>query len=312
MTQHIARSIKSMGLWAAGVLAAVLIDTGHGQAWAAGGSERHDLVTFSAPVGWRKDTGNAYVQFSRIDGTDWAQIGVYRSVPGTGDVRVDFDKEWNELVVGPFGATRSPEKTEPQRAEGWVVMSGAARWQRQGAEVTTLLTVYAGHGVSVSILCNATAHAYLQDCQRFIGSATLQAPSGARSDTATAVAGEPIRQGAPSTPSGRDDSLPDGRYGCFVLTTAPGYNGTIQTQWKPSLLPSFTLSDGRYQAGRVGGDVRRAGEILAFVGGDFDGFQASVLPNASTPAFVFRHGSHNVARPGPATWGDTQCSRSNQ
>lgn len=179
MAQHACRTARSIGAITLIALGTGVQSTHHGRALAADRTERHDLVTYTPPAGWSKEVGAAFVQYARNDGGDWGQIALYRSEPSEGGIHADFDRDWNELVIRPFAAARPSDTTEPARADGWAVMSGAGRWSFNGREVTTLLTTYSGHGVRLSILCNATAASYLHECSRFVASASLAAPGAA-------------------------------------------------------------------------------------------------------------------------------------
>lgn len=133
-----------------------------------------DIVSFNAPAGWTEQPGSGNVSYSRIDGGSWAQVAVYEHRSSQGTIQADFEKEWNELVASNQ-AISSPERTKPQTAAGWTVMSGSGVWQYNGANVATILTVYSNNQVCVSVLCNATAQPYLREYQKLLGSLDLDA-----------------------------------------------------------------------------------------------------------------------------------------
>lgn len=137
-------------------------------------NQTFDIVTYTPPKDWTEQKGESNISYSRIDGGSWAQIAIYQHSNSAGDIQADFDKEWNELVVS--GKTiSSPEKTEPQTADGWTMMSGSGVWQYNGANVASILTVYSNNSVCISVLCNSTAKPYLKDYQTLIGSLNLDA-----------------------------------------------------------------------------------------------------------------------------------------
>lgn len=134
--------------------------------------QTYDIVTYTAPAGWTSQQGNDYAAYSRIDGSSWAQIAIYQHRTSGGSIQADFDKEWNELIASSKTIS-APDKTQPQSAEGWTVMSGSGVWQYNGANVACILTVYSNNAVCVSVLCNATAQPYLKDYQALLGSLDL-------------------------------------------------------------------------------------------------------------------------------------------
>lgn len=147
-----------------------------------------DIISCNAPAGWTEQQGNGNISYSRIDGSSWGQMVIYEHSNSQGDIQADFDKEWNELVAGNKTIS-SPDKTKPQTAEGWTVMSGSGVWQYNGANVATVLTVYSNNQVCVSVLCNVTAQPYLKQYQALLGSLNLDAggitgTSGSTNNTA--------------------------------------------------------------------------------------------------------------------------------
>jgi hypothetical protein len=137
----------------------------------------YDIASYIAPAGWTPKEGTGVMSYSKVDGNSWAQIAVYQHRTSEGDIQKDFDKDWQEVVVSVAKGISAPEKSAPQTAEGWIVMSGAGVWQFNGASVASMLTVYSNSKVCVSVLCNATAEPYLKDYQTFIGSFNLDAGS---------------------------------------------------------------------------------------------------------------------------------------
>ncbi len=128
-----------------------------------------DLVSYTAPKGWKVETAATYISYTKQDGGSWSQIGIYQHTPSKGSIQKDFDQEWNELVTKYYGI-KTPAETSSGQADGWQVKTGAGLWKRQGVNVTTILTTYTGNGVTFSVLCNATAAPYLEDYKKMIGS----------------------------------------------------------------------------------------------------------------------------------------------
>lgn len=135
-----------------------------------------DIITYTPPKGWTEKQDGNYMSYSKIDGGSWAQMVIYKQTISQGNMQVDFDKEWTDIVT-PGKTISSPEKTEPKTEDGWTVMSGSGTWGYNGATVATLLTVYSNNKVVVSVLCNATARPYFKDYQTLISSLNIDAPS---------------------------------------------------------------------------------------------------------------------------------------
>lgn len=139
-----------------------------------GQKENFDIVSYTAPADWNKDTKDDYVSFSRIDGASWSQIAVYKSRQSIGNMEEDAQKDWQDIVLVAH-TIEQEDKTEPKSAEGWQVMSRSGVWQYNGANVATLLTTYSNGNVCVSVLWNGTAKPYMKNLTDFIASIDLDA-----------------------------------------------------------------------------------------------------------------------------------------
>src|SRR5687768_6557043 len=78
-----------------------------------GQAEKLGAVAYTPVKGWKKTVKENLVTFSEIDAAagTFCTITLYGSSAGTGRAESDFVREWNNLVVKPFGAKAGP-KTE--------------------------------------------------------------------------------------------------------------------------------------------------------------------------------------------------------
>ena len=63
-----------------------------------------DVFTYSVPIGWQRSVQGGSVELREIDGPRFCQIGLIKSVAGTGDAQQDFYKDWATLVAKPYRA----------------------------------------------------------------------------------------------------------------------------------------------------------------------------------------------------------------
>lgn len=131
-----------------------------------------DIISYTPPEGWTETTGNSNVSYSRIENGNWAQIAIYKSNVSEGNIDADFDNDWNELVSANKNIS-SPKKTKPQLQAGWTILSGSGTWQYNGTNVTSQLTIYCNNKVTIALLCNYTATAYLKEYQSLLASIVL-------------------------------------------------------------------------------------------------------------------------------------------
>jgi len=150
-------------------------------------TQRFDIATYLAPKGWQEEKSAGHISYAQVNGTNWVQIVIYKSTASTGNKDSDFEKEWNELVAA--GKTVSaPEKTAPRTVKGWNIVSGSGTWQYNGANVTSVLTLYSNDKVYFSVLYNSTAALFLKDYQALLESLML---NGRDADAGSGVHGNP-------------------------------------------------------------------------------------------------------------------------
>ena len=178
-----------------------------------------DIVTYSLPVGWKSESKVNTIVYSKIEGDKWAQIIIYKNTTSKGNIQADFDSEWKTLVADAYNITETPEKTSPESAEGWEVMSGSGLWQFNGSNVATILTTFSGHGACVSVACNATAERFLREYKSLVGSITLY---DGKSDPA--VNTEQNNQTQNTT-------APDGSFKFNTTNFDDGWTSKIENDW---------------------------------------------------------------------------------
>ena len=131
--------------------------------------ESFDIVRYTPPPDWKKDSKDDYVSYSRIDGASWSQLAVYKSRQSSGNIEADAQQDWQDIVLASH-TIEQEDKTSLASAEGWQVMSHSGVWQYNGANVATVLTTYSNGTISVSVLWNGTAQPYMKNLKDFITS----------------------------------------------------------------------------------------------------------------------------------------------
>ncbi|MGZ8540409.1 MAG: hypothetical protein ACXWV6_07165, partial [Chitinophagaceae bacterium] len=116
-------------------------------------TETFDIITYTPPKDWKKDTKPGVVNYSNANITTggFCIIALYASTASTGDAEKDFKKDWKELVVTPFKAEANPKTETQTTAEGWKVVTGAAPVKLDGNDLYIILTVASGFGKTMSI-----------------------------------------------------------------------------------------------------------------------------------------------------------------
>ena len=136
---------------------------------AFGQTEKLGIVKYAPPKGWNKTPKENIVVFSELNKKTgmFCFITLYGATPGTGTPESDFTREWNNLVVKPFGGDANP-KTETEAADGWTAIAGGGAVEFQGNKALALLTVYSGFGKTVSVLGILNDESYLPQLTAFV------------------------------------------------------------------------------------------------------------------------------------------------
>ncbi len=136
--------------------------------------ETFDLVTYSAPKGWKKEIkeGN-YVLFTNINQAVYCQIYVMHSIAGKGNLDADFDSEWQALVVKSYNPAGKPQITEVTEENGWKAKAGVASFTYNNGESYVILTTMSGFGKALSILALSNSQDYMPDIDAFLSSVNL-------------------------------------------------------------------------------------------------------------------------------------------
>ncbi len=182
-----------LGLFAAAVFCFSIPQTAFSQ------TEKLGSITYTPPKGWKKSAKENIVTYSQIDEAagKFGIITLYGATPGTGNAQSDFTREWNKLVVKPWGAEASP-KTEAEVVDGWTAIAGGSAVDFQGNKAVAFLSVMSKAGTTVSVLGIFNEESYLPNLVAFSTSMDIR-------QTTVAVTPQPMREEPASTvPAGGD------------------------------------------------------------------------------------------------------------
>ena len=152
-------------------------------------TETFDLVTYTPPDGWTKDsTKEGVVTFSTEDKKGaFCLIHVFRSRESAGTIDADFQREWSDLAANPLGIKKSPEMASNSREGGWSELSGAVIYAGENGNTLAVLTVLSSNGRVLSILSVFNDDAYTSVVEDFINNLKLTRPASAETGSNTSV-----------------------------------------------------------------------------------------------------------------------------
>ncbi|MBX2946865.1 MAG: hypothetical protein KF725_13605 [Cyclobacteriaceae bacterium] len=149
--------------------------------------ETFDIITFTPPKGWQRESTNNVVSFVITNNKtgNWSRLSVYKSIISNRTPAADFDHEWNELVTKVYqGSTKPVPETSVE--DGWTAHSGVSPFTWQGKSSLILLNTISGYGREVVITVTMNSQTYMSHIQAFLNSIDLQKPSQSPSSTVPA------------------------------------------------------------------------------------------------------------------------------
>jgi hypothetical protein len=125
-------------------------------------ADTFDVVTYKAPKGWtvKKDASALTLQVVNEQKKTFSLIIVQPSTASAGSLDKDFKAAWDAQIVPGFKVTAAPEKTAPEKENGWEATSATAEGDANGMPAGVILVVATGHGrtISMIIVTNTTDH----------------------------------------------------------------------------------------------------------------------------------------------------------
>lgn len=143
-----------------------------------GQQETFDIITYTPPKDWKKESNDTYVAFTHIDQVkkSWCQLGVYKSVVSKGSIEADFDSEWQDLVVAHNTIVSGPQKDPVKESGGWKSQTAAAKITKNGADMFVVIRVFSGYNTCMSIMAKSNDANYFPAIEQFSAGLALKRP----------------------------------------------------------------------------------------------------------------------------------------
>ena len=152
-------------------------------------TDSFDISTFTAPSGWIRQAGQDGVQFSISNNDTFCLITLFKSVPGLGSPKENFDAAWSTIVKETVTVSAAPQLMPADTKGEWLITGGFAPFEKDGAKGIAILYTATGHGRMVNALVLTNTKAYEADLAAFLGSISFIKPAApATVPTATAPA----------------------------------------------------------------------------------------------------------------------------
>ncbi len=190
--------------------------------------QQFDIIQYTAPAGWKKQTTESTLQFSKEDSKTGAYclIMVFKSMPGTKNSKENFDASWESIVKEMVKVTDRPEMQPPASENGWQALSGYASFEQEGQKGLALLVNSTGYDRMVNILTLTNSNVYETELGKFLESVSFL-PITSKGNTGNQT---PVTNKTPVTTTAPAKSINDG----FAFSTTnfdDGWTSTVQNDW---------------------------------------------------------------------------------
>jgi hypothetical protein len=141
-------------------------------------SETFDISTFKAPKGWNKQAGENSIRFSIAEKDDYCLVTLFRSLPGIGTPKQNFDAAWDTIVKETVTVSTAPQMSPSDNKGEWQVVGGFAPFEKDGTKGVALLYTASGYSRMVSALVLTNTQAYEPALTAFLESISFKEPKG--------------------------------------------------------------------------------------------------------------------------------------
>jgi hypothetical protein len=115
-------------------------------------------------------------------------ITLFKSLPGIGSSKENFDAAWQTVVRTVVNPTAAPQMFPSDSKEDWQVVGGFAPFEKDGEKGVALLYTASGYGKMVNALVLTNTQAYEAAITAFLESVSFKKPEGGSTAPAPANA----------------------------------------------------------------------------------------------------------------------------
>lgn len=170
--------------------------------------ETFDVLSFTAPSGWKREARDAALVFSKATAAGgFCILTLHKSGEGTDDVAQDFAAEWERRVAKPLEIAEKPTPQAGEAVSGWKNLTGGARFDFEGSPAVAVLSTFTKNRRAFSYVLLLNDPALAGELDPFVASLELK----------DAPPPEP-----PATPAGE----PAGITGTWMMTSAVNSSNT--------------------------------------------------------------------------------------
>ena len=140
--------------------------------------ESFDISTFRSPKGWNKEATQNSVQISTEDKANgtYCLITLYKSLPGLGSPKENFNAAWQTIVKEAVNVPPSPQTFPSDNKEDWKVEGGFGPFEKNGEKGVAVLYTISGYGKMINFLVLTNSMTYEPTITAFLESVSFRKP----------------------------------------------------------------------------------------------------------------------------------------
>ena len=189
--------------------------------------EIFDIATYTVPKGWKKQTLESTLQFTKEDTNQgiYCAITLFKSMPSIATAKENFDLTWTSVVKQMVSEAAEPELQPSQTENGWETQSGYASFENEGSKSVVYLITSSDKVNMMSMIILTNSEIYQTEVTNFIESIILK--------KSNIVSKKPVKSLVKSlekTTKLVSTAKKDG----FTFTSTnfdDGWNSTVQEDW---------------------------------------------------------------------------------
>lgn len=145
-------------------------------------TDSFDIATFQPPKGWNKEAGKDSIRFSIEEKASGAYclIILFKSLPGPGNSKENFQSAWQTLVKGVVNVSAAPQMLPSSNPEDWALEGGFAPFVNDGEKGVVLLYTVSGYGTMMNALILTNTDKYEPQITAFLESFSFKKPEAGK------------------------------------------------------------------------------------------------------------------------------------
>ncbi len=136
----------------------------------------YDVFTYTEPVGYKKEIATDHITYTKTDTKtgSYCVITLCSKTSGSGNVKKDFENEWQNLVATKFEIKDPPIAEKANNDGDWEMYAGSANFTFNKLPAMVIQATASNKNDKASIVCITNAKKYLTEIDDFLKKTKLE------------------------------------------------------------------------------------------------------------------------------------------